>query len=142
MTQARESAMTSAALSVGDVETVYRRAGSGAPVVLLGLQAETEAELVERLARPGGRWRAIVPAGTTLTALATDGAVDESTFARWLSGFLQGLGLDCPHVVATGPFREELERFAEAHPEELGPVLIVDDREGSAGAVAERLEGH
>jgi len=131
--------MSSAALSVGEVETTYRRAGCGAPVVLLGLRADTESSLVARLTRPERARRALVPDGTTLTALATHPSPGESTFAVWLSGFLQGLGLDRPDVVAAAPFQDELARYATRHPGELGMVLIVDDGGPSEEEIVERL---
>lgn len=133
--------MSSAALSVGEVETTYRRAGCGAPVVLLGLRADTEKSLVERLTRPGSSRRALVPDGTTLTALATLPSPDESAFAHWLSGFLQGLGLDRPDLVASAAFRGELTRYEAVHPDWLGMVLIVDDGGPSEQEIVERL-GH
>jgi len=133
--------MSSAALSVGEVETTYRRAGCGAPVVLLGLRPDTEKSIVERLTRPESSRRALVPDGTTLTALATRPSPDESAFARWLSGFLQGLGLDRPAVIAAAAFQDELARYEALHPDWLGVVLIVDDGGPSEEEIVERI-GH
>jgi len=131
--------MPSAALTVGEVETTYRRAGCGAPVVLLGLRAATERSIVERLTRPGVDRRALVPDGTTLTALTTRSSPEESAFARWLSGFLQGLGLDRPDVVAAAAFEQELVRYQTAHPEELGRVSILVEGGPSEEEIVEQL---
>lgn len=114
-----------ASLTVGTVETLYRRAGSGAPVLLLGLGRTEEAEMITRLTGPEGRRRVIVPDCTTLAALTPAATKRESAFARWLSDFLQGLGLERPAVVAACRFREELERYAASRPEELGHAVFL-----------------
>ena len=127
-----------ASLTVGTVETHYRRAGSGPPVLLLGLGQPSEAEMIDRLAASRGR-RVIVPDGTSVAALAPAPTEGESTFVRWLHDFLQGLGLERPAVVAASAFRDELERYRRVHPEELGPAVIVGPEGTSSEGVADLL---
>jgi hypothetical protein len=128
--------VSSAVVCVGDVETAYRRVGSGTTVVLLGLVAEEDDRLLTGAA--GAACRLIVPDRTTVGALVVPGAAhpEESAFARWLSGFLQGLGLERPHVVATPAFGPDLRAYARGYPAELGQVVIVDALDRVSEAVA------
>jgi pimeloyl-ACP methyl ester carboxylesterase len=138
---AGRGAVSHAVVCVGDVETAYRRAGSGEPVVVLGLGAGDDAWLLEELAPLVTRARLIVPDRTTIAALAPECVASESAFASWLSGFLQGLGLDRPHVVAPARFGPELERYARTRPDELGRVAVIDGPAITREAVAGLLHG-
>lgn len=81
-----------AVLQAGDTETLYRRAGDGAPVLLLCTGALAEplgGRLFERLA---AHVRVIAP-----SLPSTEGAAE--VLATWLDEVTEGLGLVRPSVV-------------------------------------------
>ncbi len=122
--------------SAGNVETSYRRAGHGPSVVLLGLDwsgIEADAAIA---ALTGSGFRVFVPEQLSLTALAACGVEPESAFSRWLSGFLDGVGITRAHVVASAAFGEELARFVSLRDARLGVVVCVGARLQSGGPIA------
>jgi hypothetical protein len=106
-----------AAVMVGEVETYYRRAGSGPVVIVLrDLMAERLMELALRV-------RVIVPESTTIAALAP-GPSGERPFTQWLSGFLEGLGVMETTIVAPVTLVPELRAIARTQPGVIRRVVL------------------
>lgn len=102
-----------AVVQVGEVETWYRRAGRGGPVLLLTNRGRDERDaLFRRLAE---KHLVIEPA--TLP--------DAATWTEWLCGVVDGLGLTRPDLVVDAAWSEEARRFASADPERAGRVILV-----------------
>jgi len=129
-----------ASVTVGDVETTYFRTGTGEPVVLLGLGPNLEKEVVERLVGASARYRCIVPERTTLAALAP-GPREECVLARWLSGFVQGLGLHRPHIVSTPAFRTALSLYERGAPGDLGLLVFLGGADSETDEIAQLVDG-
>lgn len=103
-----------AVVQVGEVETWYRRAGRGGHVLLLTRRGRDERDdLFGRLAE---EHLVIEPA--TLP--------DAATWAEWLCGVVDGLGLSRPDLVVDAEWGEAARRFASADPERAGRVILVD----------------
>jgi hypothetical protein len=98
-----------AVLLSGGLETPYRRAGAGPPILLL----VDSPDLFEALA---GTFRVIQP-------LRTPGDSHEPGWPRWLRDVVDGLGLGRPAVIvdmrSAGPAR----RLATSDPDRIGPVV-------------------
>lgn len=113
--------MIEAVVQTGAFETSYRRAGTGAPVLLLdGGDPEIGEWLFRSLA---ARFRVVAPA-------RRDG---QAGFEAWLRGLIDGLGLDQPAVVAAVADGAALLAFAAIDPLRLRRLALV---EGPPGALS------
>lgn len=132
-----------AVLQTGAAETRYRRAGRGAPVLLLSGSAEADAlaaRLFDELARwcrviepvlPAG-WRRLTAADGTDGAAADDGtaaedeaaAADVTAAAVWLRDLIDGLGLDRPSIVVDAALAGELVTAARTDGGRLHRVVV------------------
>lgn len=111
-----------AVVMVGEVETTYGRAGRGPAVLLLTARALQGGEQLDPLT---ARARVIVPAHTTIAALAPMADPTASPFAQWLGGFLEGIGAAAVHLVAPAALAAELHRFAERHPGAITACVLL-----------------
>jgi pimeloyl-ACP methyl ester carboxylesterase len=104
--------MIEAVVQTGRVETPYRRAGVGEPVLILAGLAEGEAGewLFGQLAQ---RFRTIAP---VLPA--------EVELEAWLRGLIDGLGLDQPALVASTAIGAGLLRFVALDPGRAGRLAL------------------
>lgn len=116
-----------AAVDVGAVTTYYRRAGSGAPVLLLS-SGGAGAALFESLS---SRFRVFAPEPVVESgaeARAPAGGTAAPSFSRWLGDFLDGLGVMRASVVAEERFGIPALSFAISDPERVeGLVLLFRD---------------
>jgi hypothetical protein len=104
--------MIEAVVQTGLVETSYRRAGVGEPVLILAGRTEREAGdwLFGQLAE---RFRTIAP------VLPGEGELE-----AWLRGLIDGLGLDRPAVVAATALGAGLLRFMALDPGRAGRIAL------------------
>lgn len=126
-TQRTANAVDAVVVSNG-CETHYRRAGSGAPVLLLLTAADCGAEgrLFQHLAR---YFRVIAPHLDTCGG-DTGPALDSS---EWLKGVIEGLGLWSPAVVADDGFALRALAFGLSNPGQIGRLaLLVRDVQAAA----------
>jgi hypothetical protein len=93
----------------GAVETSYRRAGQGPPVLLLSADPQAFAALARR-------FRVLQPD-------PTPGAVGSSGWVEWLRGLVDGLGLARPAGVATEGSMAAVGDVATGDPDRFGPVV-------------------
>jgi pimeloyl-ACP methyl ester carboxylesterase len=117
--------MIEAVVQTGPVETSYRRAGAGPPVLLLVETAEAEAGdwLFDQLA---GRFRTIAPTlPVRLDGAGMDPTTDRVELEGWLRGLIDGLGLERPAVVAGAARGTSLLRFLALDPERVARVALV-----------------
>lgn len=114
--------MIEAVVQTGEFETTYRRAGLGAPVVLLGRAEGQEPApwLFDALAR---RFRAIAP--VLPAAARREGAEACLVLESWLRGLIDGLGLEGPAVVADAALGPALLRFDALDPYRLDRVVLL-----------------
>lgn len=124
-----------ASVLVGDVETSYRRGGAGSPLLLL-VPPPRDAAPVEALARTA---RVLIPEATSILALPS--AEGDPAFARWLRGFLDGLGLLDVTVVAPPALASELRQFDIEAPGYLARILIADDPPHDWARLTARIRG-
>jgi pimeloyl-ACP methyl ester carboxylesterase len=107
-----------AVVQVGPVEVAYRRAGAGAPVVLLHdgeHGAALAAALFDVLAT---RFRVIAPDAPPAAAAGV-------TLARWLRGLIDGLGLERPSIVAAEEVGVAVLAFAMDDPDRVDRLAIL-----------------
>lgn len=103
---------------VGDVETSYQRGGRGDAVLVLLPPREAA-----QLAPLATKLRLVIPDSISILALPALG--ESETFARWLRGFLDGLGLFQVTIVASRALETELTRFVELHPDHVRRLVWV-----------------
>jgi pimeloyl-ACP methyl ester carboxylesterase len=134
---------TRATVVDGLTETLYRRAGHGAPVVVLAAgDSPAGVALLDALPR---RFRVIAPELPASRRDGNGGGRDVwPAFPTWLSGFLDGLGLGGVAVVAEERFGGAALGFALLEPARVERLVLVLD--GGAhpppfGALADAL-GH
>ena len=134
--------MIEAVVQTGTFETRYRRAGSGASVLLLDPQGHQApgAWLFDALT---ARFRVIAPVVPQAVAAGDEAA---GALEPWLRGLVDGLGLDRPGVVASASLGPALRRFEARDPFRLGPIALVETdtaaplmRRAAFDAIAERL---
>ncbi len=121
-----ELQVVEAEIQVGEETVRYRRAGTGAPVLLLGgrhpesvgERGSVEAEIFHALARSH---RVFQP--TTLIPRDQDAA------ERWLQSVVEGLGLITPEVVADAELAPALARLVSQSGGFVGRVIFLA-REG------------
>ena len=107
--------MIEAILHTGAVETRYVRAGTGETVLLLLSLPCAEIARSPTLRRLSERRRVI--------AAAPPPGCD----VGWLRDLIDGLGLDRPELTGKRELAPLLLAFAEAHPERIAWVTLVDD---------------
>lgn len=136
--------MIEAVVQIGGVETLYRRAGRGPRVLVLGEPVGPSATvgLFEYLA---GHFRTIAPVlGGNMDA---GGGGREGSPELWLRGLVDGLGLERPAIIADEASAHVLLRFAIGDPGRVDRIVLVGNRgsETAPGAVlmdALREGGH
>lgn len=115
----------------GPLETGYRRIGAGRAVVLLGLAAGDDDESLTA-------WARAVP-GLRLIAPDAPPSAPGRDLAGWLSGFVQGLGLVRPHIVADAGWAPHLRALEDAGLDELGEVRLLEFEGAGAEGVPDVL---
>jgi pimeloyl-ACP methyl ester carboxylesterase len=125
-TQATDRVTTAVVLADG-LATTYRRSGSGPTVVLLGADAAAPT-----LARS---YRVITPEVPPLL----DGTPEGS--ARWLSGVLDGLGIEAAVIVATPATAAAVALFAEGAPDRVKGVIVTTGVEADLSTAVARCFG-
>ena len=103
-TFARTAEPVRATVLAGGVETEYHRCGSGSPVVLL-LMDSGDPDRDRTMRVLSSRARVIAP--------RIPAAVD---FSSWLRDFLDGVGVEPVHIVATTAFEVPAREFAASDP--------------------------
>lgn len=131
--------MIEAVVQAGSFETPYRRAGCGAPVLLLAAGAgEADGEwLFEQLA---GRFRVIAPA--LPAGLGRDDGEAAETLGLWLTGLIDGLGLERAAVVDSTDHGPALLRFVALDPYRLDRLALIhggDRGEAVASELADAI---
>jgi hypothetical protein len=102
-----------AIVQTGEVETGYRRAGRGRPLVLLSDATPEERDRVfQRLAGTAMVVEPLLPP-------------PPSEWPRWLRGVIDGLGLDCPDLVVVEAWVGAAEAFALGDPDRAGRVVAI-----------------
>lgn len=135
--EAGQVAVTRCTVSDGVTDTPYRRAGRGAPVVVLAA-AESRAEGA-LLATLPHEFRLILPDVPVLPVAARD---ESLAFPGWLRGFLDGLGLGGVAIVAEERFGAAALGFALLEPERVERLVFLLDgvmEVSHLGAVADSL---
>ena len=107
-----------AVVRVGDTVVEYSRAGSGRPVVLLGLPSRSTLRI-----GLSERFKLVVPETTPAPDLTA-----------WLGSFLDGLGLTQVGVVADG-FALPVVEFALQEPERVNRIVLLSFQPGERDAV-------
>ena len=113
------SETSQAVLIVGTTETIYWRAGTGKPVMLLfrgGLADRTAAVLFELLAE---KHRVFLPVEPTTAAVRLGG------FPVWLRGVIDGLGTLRVTLVADEPLADAALAFALDDPDRVAGLVTV-----------------
>jgi hypothetical protein len=100
-----------AVVVAGVMETWYRRAGHGPPVLLL----TDDRAAFDALA---GRCRVLQPN-------PSPGAVGSAEWVAWLKGLVDGLGLCRPAVVVPEDLMAAVVDVAVGDPDRFGPVTVV-----------------
>lgn len=83
-------------LQTGSVETQYVRAGQGEPVILLTLDTFSALDTNPLFQRLCSDFRVFVP------AIAESVCENTDRFGKWLRDFVEGLGLNEPHIIVEG----------------------------------------
>jgi hypothetical protein len=124
-----------AIVQAGDTETAYWRAGSGAPVIVLGAHDMRDETFSAQLIRLATHCRVIVPEvelpGTRLQRTGDDAPA----FVEWVCSLAEGLGLVGAHVVATEAYGKELIYLAHQRADHFAAMSILQQspREMSEG---------
>lgn len=120
--------MIEAVVQTGGVETLYRRAGSGTRVLLLGGAGGPVAAvgLFEWLSVGFRTIAPVLPADV--------GEILSGTPELWLRGLVDGLGVERPAIVADESWAHVLLRFAIGDPDRVDRMALVGVR-GWDGAV-------
>lgn len=117
----RSVGVVEAVLLAGGLETPYRRAGHGPPVLLL----VDRIDLLEALAP---HYRVIQPLRAPDDPHGPD-------WPKWLQDVVEGLGLGCPAVVVDAGLAGSARSLARSDPHRVGPVVEA----GSPAVVLEQL---
>ncbi len=136
--------MIEAVVQTNGSETVYRRAGSGRPVLLLVRDAALRDRLLSDLS---GGCRVVAPVMPPEVADAASGpargevgggpgADGDAPFGAWLRGVIDGLGLSAPALVAGPELAPAVLAFAVADPDRAERVVVLGGP--AAGAVPTR----
>jgi pimeloyl-ACP methyl ester carboxylesterase len=114
-----------AVVHAGAAETHYRRAGSGAAVLLLfpgGAADPLAARLFDHLAR---RFRVIAPRPPAGIAAAEPDGGEAAPLSSWLRDLIDGLGLVRPGLVVHGSLEPAALAFSRTDPDRVGALLSV-----------------
>lgn len=128
-----------ASLRAGDTETRYVRAGAGPPVLLLHEPGSPLPLWTAAFAHLALSCRVIEPHLDGLHLDAREGSPTgrDPAFARWLSGFLDGLGSGSVCLVVSSRLGAAAARFARREPERVRRLVILaeggPDAPGSPG---------
>jgi len=129
-----DTRVVEAEIQVGDERVQYRRAGTGAPVLLLHAilspnegEGGTEAETFASLARTHRVYEPM-----------TSVPVTPADAEKWLRGVVEGLGLIAPIVVADPELAPVLARLVRENAGIVGQVIF-PARIGPAGDIWEGL---
>jgi pimeloyl-ACP methyl ester carboxylesterase len=119
-------------------ETVYRRAGEGAPVLLLEERSGGE-DADGVFAALAAGYRVVAP----VASVAPDGVrcaagVDAVDAVAWLRDLIDGLGLDRPIVVADAAFAGHATELALVDPHRVRRLVLLS---GDDAAEPSRLLG-
>jgi len=101
-------------VQVGQVETWYRRAGAGRPVLLLSRG--------DRDVR-GARFLRLAE---TYLVIEPRAVPDRPGWYEWVAGVVEGLGLRRPLLAVDRVDLDEAERFALDDPDRVGGVLLLE----------------
>jgi pimeloyl-ACP methyl ester carboxylesterase len=114
-------------LVTGAIETVYRRAGTGAPLLLLCNSTDSPGrQLFEELA---SSCRVIAPVRPPRVP-----------FSGWLRDLIDGLGLDRPLLVVDDSIAEVALGFAQVEGDRVSGVVAVDPAAPAVAAARQILE--
>lgn len=108
-----------AVVQAGSTETRYHRAGSGAPVLLLGAGGMAGPLVLPLFHALAGSFRVIAPEPPD------DGGGDGVPVCRWLRDVIDGLGLTRPSIVAEESLGVASLSFALADPERVDRLVLV-----------------
>lgn len=114
-----------AVVQAGAVETHYRRAGCGAPVLLLfpgGAADPLAALLFDRLAR---RFRVIAPLPPACVGAGASAGGEATPVSRWLRDLIDGLGMSRPALVADESLGVAALGFSLMDPGRAGALVAV-----------------
>lgn len=118
------TAFTRASVCSDAVETEYLRAGRGAPIVYIGSSAPTDDERTAVLVRLASHFRVIVPLATSVPATVVPDEYRDTSFARWLRGVLDGLGILAAGFVVEDHAAREMVAFAWEHPDLVRRIVL------------------
>lgn len=108
-----------AVVQAGSTETRYCRAGSGAPVLLLGAGGMAGPFVLPLFHALAGSFRVIAPEPPG------DAGGDGVPVCRWLRDVIDGLGLARPSIVADESLGVACLSFALADPERVERLVLV-----------------
>jgi pimeloyl-ACP methyl ester carboxylesterase len=131
-----------ALVQTGHTETLYRRAGRGAPVVLLGGPLgpmRADLALFYCLAR---RFRVVAPEVGWLPSTEAGAEPDPArpSFCGWLRGVIDGLGLVRPAIVVEDSLGIATLRFALTDPERVDRLVVVCYDGANAATAGDSLD--
>ena len=119
------TAATVETVDVGGIATCVLSHGDGPPLVLLHGAIECGGAVwipvIDALA---GHHRVIVPDAPGLGESAPVDRLDLDTFSSWLTGLLAALDVERPTLVAHSLLGSMAARFALAHPDALGHLVL------------------
>ena len=121
--------VVSAFVVASTVDTPYRAAGRGAPVVVLALSAATQAALLAHTPR---NLRVLVPALTGAEPhLAT-----ASSFAEWLINFVDALGIARFALIADAALAAHVIGFTTQCPERVHELALLKEEQAAENSFA------
>lgn len=113
-----------ATLRSGGLETHYRNAGTGHPVLLLGDAATMSAAARQLFERLSHRFRVIRPDPPRCADAGTGGG-EATSIAAWLRGVIDGLGLDRCAILAESPMSLPAMWFAFTDPHRVTRLVLL-----------------
>jgi pimeloyl-ACP methyl ester carboxylesterase len=122
-------------------ETRYLRAGHGSPVILLGAQDLIASPDIDLFAALAQRFRVIVPTFPHPMGDPSDDLSGTAISASiWLRHLIDGLGLECPSLVADDAFGVVALGFALTDPDRVGRLVVLS-RDGRDPALPANVFG-
>lgn len=119
------TAFTRASVCCDAVETEYLRAGRGAPIVYIGSSATADDERSAVLLSLASHFRVIVPLLESAPAILVPDDGLATSFALWLRGVLDGLGILAAGFVVERPVACAMLAFARANPDFVERVVLL-----------------